>query len=208
MASHPLYIPAPELPFQAPISSLAFGEDEFYSSCRSNRLIQEVLYVIDLQVSDRGMGNTASGRVNSKVPGYLANILSTGDENLTPVPVIEPVNTILTAAEIVMLFNPTDPPPTPARTTGWAICPVFHGTPSDYMTTEFLKRCFTCKREFRQRVDIYMYKDLPFCSDECRNKEMEKDIEEEMKEDDDMEEKMRSRKNARPKRTIFFIGEA
>ncbi|KAI3789713.1 hypothetical protein L2E82_02516 [Cichorium intybus] len=118
--------------------------------------------------------------------------------------------TIPTAEEIFPPFNTSEPPPVLApRTTGQLFPSVFHRTSSGYMTTEFLKRCFVCKKNTGVMVDIFMYNDRSFCSDVCRNKQMDKDIvEEEMKFHDKMKNDKRSCKNPLPKgneKSIFFI---
>ncbi|KAI3525059.1 hypothetical protein L1887_03730 [Cichorium endivia] len=120
--------------------------------------------------------------------------------------------TIPTAKEIFPPFNTSEPPPALApRTTSQLFPSVFHSTSSGYVTTEFLKRCFVCKKNTGVMVDIFMYNDRSFCSDVCRNKQMDKDTEEEMKFRDKMKNDKRSRKNPLPKgneKSIFFIGDA
>ncbi|GKC07019.1 RNA-directed DNA polymerase, eukaryota, reverse transcriptase zinc-binding domain protein [Tanacetum coccineum] len=74
---------------------------------------------------------------------------------------------------------------------------VFLARGDDYMMNEFLKLCFTCKKEIGQK-DIMFYNDRSFCSDDCRNKEMKKDTEEDLKNRDKARQVMRARKNIPP----------
>ncbi|PWA60686.1 hypothetical protein CTI12_AA376960 [Artemisia annua] len=67
----------------------------------------------------------------------------------------------------------------------------------DYMMNEFIKLCFTCKKEIGEK-DIMFYKDRSFCSDDCRNKEMKKDREEDLKNREKARKVMKARKNIPP----------
>ncbi|XP_042397271.1 FCS-Like Zinc finger 1-like isoform X1 [Zingiber officinale] len=46
----------------------------------------------------------------------------------------------------------------------------------DEQTTHFLDACFLCRRPLAGNRDIFMYRgDLPFCSKECRQEQIEMD---------------------------------
>ncbi|GJS96376.1 putative RNA-directed DNA polymerase, eukaryota, reverse transcriptase zinc-binding domain protein [Tanacetum coccineum] len=85
----------------------------------------------------------------------------------------------------------------PWRFGGYMSNVVFLARGDDYMMNEFLKLCFTCKKEIGQK-DIMFYNDRSFCSDDCRNKEMKKDTEEDLKNRDKARQVMRARKNIPP----------
>ncbi|CAH1424477.1 unnamed protein product [Lactuca virosa] len=79
-----------------------------------------------------------------------------------------------------------------------------------YLTIGFLKSCFICKKDLGEMVDIFMYKDQSFCSDGCRNKQMDNDREKEINNRDKVINGRRSRKTLFPKgnkKDIFFIGD-
>ncbi|KAK9078306.1 hypothetical protein SSX86_002363 [Deinandra increscens subsp. villosa] len=66
---------------------------------------------------------------------------------------------------------------------------------------EFFKHCFTCKKYIGEMVDIFIYMDMAFCSNECRSKKMDKDNEEKPK--NPINKKKRSRKDYTPERAII-----
>ncbi|KAI3775058.1 hypothetical protein L1987_49626 [Smallanthus sonchifolius] len=71
------------------------------------------------------------------------------------------------------------------------------------INNEFFKHCFICKNYIGEMVDIYVYMDMPFCSNECRSKEMDKDIEEKPKINHvKVNRRKRSRKDCTPTRAI------
>ncbi|CAI9286381.1 unnamed protein product [Lactuca saligna] len=79
-----------------------------------------------------------------------------------------------------------------------------------YLTNGFLKSCFICKKDLGEMVDIFMYKDQSFCSDGCRNKQMDNDREKEINNRDKVINGRRIRKTSLPKgnkKDIFFIGD-
>ncbi|CAH8382811.1 unnamed protein product [Eruca vesicaria subsp. sativa] len=57
----------------------------------------------------------------------------------------------------------------------------FHDFRFDNQQPHFLDSCFLCKKPLHNR-DIYMYRgDIPFCSEECRQEQIERDEAEEKK---------------------------
>ncbi|EYU28620.1 hypothetical protein ABFS83_14G152700 [Erythranthe nasuta] len=47
---------------------------------------------------------------------------------------------------------------------------------SGFEQPHFLDSCFLCQRQLSQNKDIYMYRgDTPFCSQECRQEQIEMD---------------------------------
>ncbi|CAN6972019.1 hypothetical protein IGI04_035032 [Brassica rapa subsp. trilocularis] len=57
----------------------------------------------------------------------------------------------------------------------------FHDFRLDNQQPHYLDSCFLCKKPLHNR-DIYMYRgDTPFCSEECRQEQIERDEEEEKK---------------------------
>ncbi|KFK31405.1 hypothetical protein AALP_AA6G107800 [Arabis alpina] len=58
----------------------------------------------------------------------------------------------------------------------------FHDFRFDNQQPHFLDSCFLCKKRLGDNRDIYMYRgDAPFCSEECRQEQIERDEEKEKK---------------------------
>ncbi|KAJ0242653.1 FCS-Like Zinc finger 1 [Hirschfeldia incana] len=58
----------------------------------------------------------------------------------------------------------------------------FHDLRFDNQQPHFLDSCFLCKKPLGDNRDIYMYRgDTPFCSEECREEQIERDVAEEKK---------------------------
>ncbi|CAH8311827.1 unnamed protein product [Eruca vesicaria subsp. sativa] len=58
----------------------------------------------------------------------------------------------------------------------------FHDFRFDNQQPHFLDSCFLCKKPLGDNRDIYMYRgDTPFCSEECRQEQIERDEAEEKK---------------------------
>ncbi|KAJ0240607.1 FCS-Like Zinc finger 1 [Hirschfeldia incana] len=52
----------------------------------------------------------------------------------------------------------------------------FHDFKFDIQQPHFLDSCFLCKKPLGDNRDIYMYRgDTPFCSEECRQEQIERD---------------------------------
>ncbi|KAL4589172.1 hypothetical protein LXL04_002076 [Taraxacum kok-saghyz] len=123
---------------------------------------------------------------------YAEHPFQNNEMNVPSFPDMQPVDTYL---PITRLMIPTQ---------------IFPHTRSNY-STEFIKSCFICRKDFGNIVDIFMYKDQSFCSDGCRDRQIENDIEEEMNKREKMKNEKRYRKNPQlkgNKETIFFIDDA
>uniref|UniRef100_A0A0D3D9R6 FLZ-type domain-containing protein n=3 Tax=Brassica oleracea TaxID=3712 RepID=A0A0D3D9R6_BRAOL len=60
----------------------------------------------------------------------------------------------------------------------------FHDLRFDNQQPHFLDSCFLCKKPLGDNRDIYMYRgDTPFCSEECRQEQIERDEAKEKKKD-------------------------
>ncbi|XP_021999635.1 FCS-Like Zinc finger 2-like [Helianthus annuus] len=68
---------------------------------------------------------------------------------------------------------------------------------------ESFKHCFACKKFIGNMVDIYIYMDMAFCSNECRSKEMDKVPEKMPKKHVTVNMRKRSRKDKAPKRAAI-----